>query len=487
MITYTIWAGVFLLFLVWVSLRLGRMSGRHRFDQWLEGIEKPWGMKLSESSYSFRRGTTRDADEPKRNITLVAPFGICKKMTVWSRMVPLADTLLARGHDVTLLIPPWDCPDRSGEHLSIADLEVIYARLSWWRPRWADPILLSRVWKDVRSTDANLVYCFKPIGYSGAIALLMHVARKLGMVDPKIMIMVDTDDLEGGKGWGRRTKRGLLAGVQEQLVVRLADAVSCASQELVRITSRWRGSSDSVFWLPNGTSPAVWGSTSNCRIQPEMPERVARAIDRVRKLRARNKLLLYTRFAEFDSDRLAEIIIRVDEEVEDLVLLTVGESVDVESRREKYRLMELLKERGMDPRRVVLAGWIPQPWADDVFNCATVGLYPVDESEITKTKSYVRAVEMMYHKIALVADAVGDLPLLLEEGAGVVIPEKGQDKEFARQIVELLRNPDKARSIGERARERVERQYLWEEIYASHLRPRLLGVDPLVTASRAAD
>src|SRR4029078_9194650 len=46
-------------------------------------------------------------------IALLAPFGLQPKGTVQARILPLAHALGARGHQVRVVIPPWDDPDAS--------------------------------------------------------------------------------------------------------------------------------------------------------------------------------------------------------------------------------------------------------------------------------------------------------------------------------------------------------------------------------------
>src|SRR5438105_4606679 len=41
-------------------------------------------------------------------IAFIAPFGLQPKGTVSARMLPLAHALAQRGHQVRIIIPPWD-------------------------------------------------------------------------------------------------------------------------------------------------------------------------------------------------------------------------------------------------------------------------------------------------------------------------------------------------------------------------------------------
>ena len=42
-------------------------------------------------------------------IAMLGPFGLHPKQTMRSRALGLARPLVARGHAVRLIMPPWDC------------------------------------------------------------------------------------------------------------------------------------------------------------------------------------------------------------------------------------------------------------------------------------------------------------------------------------------------------------------------------------------
>ena len=48
------------------------------------------------------------------NIVMIGPFGLQPKATLSVRALPMAKALVARGHSVTLLVPPWDHPADAG-------------------------------------------------------------------------------------------------------------------------------------------------------------------------------------------------------------------------------------------------------------------------------------------------------------------------------------------------------------------------------------
>ena len=67
-------------------------------------------------------------------IAFIAPFGLGQKTTVWARTLPLAKELVKLGHEVKILIPPWDTPADSGKCWSDGGVELINVSLSGGLP-----------------------------------------------------------------------------------------------------------------------------------------------------------------------------------------------------------------------------------------------------------------------------------------------------------------------------------------------------------------
>ena len=67
-------------------------------------------------------------------IVMIGPFGLKPKMTMASRALPLAKALVARGHAVTMLLPPWSYPDDSGRVVEDGGVRVENITLPPRRP-----------------------------------------------------------------------------------------------------------------------------------------------------------------------------------------------------------------------------------------------------------------------------------------------------------------------------------------------------------------
>jgi hypothetical protein len=70
------------------------------------------------SRSTARRSTICTFAEPTRGhqmrVVMVGPFGLRRKGTMNARALPVARAVAARGHAVTVLIPPWDSPSEAG-------------------------------------------------------------------------------------------------------------------------------------------------------------------------------------------------------------------------------------------------------------------------------------------------------------------------------------------------------------------------------------
>nr|HID12861.1 hypothetical protein [Anaerolineae bacterium] len=142
-------------------------------------------------------------------IVMVGPFGLRPRGTMVVRALPMAQALAARGHTVTLLLPPWQNLEDAGRCWEENGVTVENISL----PRWGragegaslpPPIpglfhLLTalRLARRALALRPEVVHLFKPKAYSGLTHWLL--ARLPRARRPRLV--VDTDDWEGPGGW----------------------------------------------------------------------------------------------------------------------------------------------------------------------------------------------------------------------------------------------------------------------------------------------
>ena len=143
-------------------------------------------------------------------------------------------------------------------------------------------------------------------------------------------------------------------------------------------------------------------------------------------------------------------------DLRDLVVLLVGDG------SEKARLIELARARGLD--NVRFADPIPAAAVLPLYRRAFVGLSTLRDLPIAAAVRPVRAVNAMAAGVPLVYAGSGEgANLVRGAGAGIVTPA-GDGQAVAAAIRELLADPGRARSMGERGRAYIEHHLTWTAI-----------------------
>jgi hypothetical protein len=137
-------------------------------------------------------------------IVFIGPFGLQPKTTMRVRALPLAKALAARGHTVTLLIPPWDDPDRSGqrwveEGVAVVNVSLPGPGVARW-PGLFHLLLARSLVAQTLALQPDVVHLFKPKAYAGLAHLMLWGLRRLKGL--RVRLVVDTDDWE--QAWNDR-------------------------------------------------------------------------------------------------------------------------------------------------------------------------------------------------------------------------------------------------------------------------------------------
>jgi len=182
------------------------------------------------------------------NVVMVGPFAFEPKGSVSARAFPIARALARRGHQVTILMPPYDNLEDSGRTWAQdgVRLENMPMRRN---DAWHQITVPARMARRTAQLRPDVVHVFKPIGYSGLTAAYLRWFTQTPLV-------LDTDDWEGRGGWSDvnpypvRWRR--FFDWQERWVARHAHAVTVVSRTLQ--TQVWGFGVDParVVYLPNG-------------------------------------------------------------------------------------------------------------------------------------------------------------------------------------------------------------------------------------------
>ena len=383
---------------------------------------------------------------------MVGPFGLEPRGTMQVRALPMAKALAARGHRVSMLLPPWQNPEAAGRRWTEDGVTVENVILPPSVPGLFHGATALRLARGTMAHQPDVVHLFKPKAYSGLVHWML--ARLPRGRRPRLV--VDTDDWEGPGGWNQlgdytALQRGFFAR-QERWGLTHADAVTVASRTLESLVWALGVPPEGVFYVPNGVG--------------ERPRRVAR------EGTPDARLLLYTRFFEFPVSRVIEVLQRVRERVPAARLLVVGRGLHGEE-EELFRLAEAAGLRvakstpgGEEDGDIVYLGWVEMETLPSTFARADVALYPFDDTLVNRTKCAVKLVDLLAAGVPVVAEAVGQNKEYIRHGETGLLVEPGDAASFAESIVHLLKQEPLRRRMGEAAARDVEERFSWKKLAA---------------------
>jgi glycosyltransferase involved in cell wall biosynthesis len=375
---------------------------------------------------------------------MLAPFGLAPKSTVRMRALPLAEALVARGHRVTMIVPPWDDPGRSGQEWSEDGVTVRHIELPRRLPTWG---IAHRLRGAARAAQADVIHVFKPKGY-GALAALG--------LERRYPLVVDTDDWEGRGGWNEvgdysSAQRAVFAW-QERSLPRRAAAATVASRTLETQLWGFGLPRDGVTYLPNGISGKRHGEWARTR------EGAAAVRERL-GLAGVPTILLYTRFVEFPPERPVAILRAVRERVPDAHLIIVGGGL----RGEEEAMFAEAGRAGLADAITHLP-WVEWAELPATLAAGDVAILPYDDTLLNRAKCSVKTLDLMVAARAIVADAVGQNAEYLEHGTSGLLAPPGDVAAFAGAVGDLLGKPARRAALGEAAERRAWASFGWERL-----------------------
>lgn len=379
-------------------------------------------------------------------VIFLGPFGLRVKGTMSQRAIPMARALAARGHQVDVILPPWDCPEDSGREWEEEGVGVHNIALP---PRFPLLFHLLVTWRLVRRTLAlkpDVVHCFKSKAYAGLSAVTLWFLQRLGLT--KVRLVVDSDDWEGWGGWNEigdytRAQKRFFAW-QERWGLTHCDAVTVASRALQTLAWSLGVPPKRLFYVPNG---------ANLQSPISSPK------SQIPNLESRISVLLYTRFFEFQAERVVAVFERVAAEVPEVKFLIVGKGLS----GEEEKVLHLASQRGLS-QGIVYAGWVEPAELPHYLAAADVAIYPLDDNLLNRARCSVKLVDLMAAGLAIVAEDVGQSGEYIEHGRSGLLVEAGDTEAFAQCVVRLLRDEDLRGTLGNEARRRVCEEFAWERL-----------------------
>jgi len=389
-------------------------------------------------------------------IVMIGPFAFHPQGTVPVRMMPMAEMLDSRGHQVSVVLPPYDNLAESNKQYKVGHISVCNVGI----PKVPSPlkqfVVSCRLVRTALKLKPDLLHVFKPVGYSGLAAMILILRRWLRLL--KAPIVLDTDDWDGHGGFydhfrEHRVYPGYqLRFVRFQLgwVPRHVAAVTVASRALQSLVWSQGIPQDKVFYVPNGAQPF-----------PPAERVVGREVLRERLGLTPNApvVLLYTRFFEFDVGRVVEILKAVKQELGEAKLLVVGRG----RFGEEAALVKLAQTEGVNDS-VVFAGWIQPSELPSYLDLGDVSIYPFDDNLLNRAKCPGKVVELMSLGKAIVADRVGQIAEYLQNESSGILVEPGDTESFARAVIRVLKDESLRSRLGENAKQRIWDRFGWDRL-----------------------
>ena len=314
-------------------------------------------------------------------------------------------------------------------------------------PGAAPAVVLWQLLRAAMRPRPDIVHLFKPIGYSGVVALALWHLRRMGVVDAHIVL--DIDDWEGTGGWIERSAYGALwrraLSWQERWGLMHCDAVTAASRTLQ--TLAWALGTDCVRHVPNGLTS----------LPPGMPRKWARSqlgLDEREPV-----ALVYTRFVEIGTDHLAWLLEGLAEQAPSVRVVVVGRGI-----RDELPCLRARLDTQVRDGRIRLEGWIERDELPLYWSAADFALYACEDNLLCRSKSPLRLVEMMGAGLPIVAHGVGEVNCYLEDCVSGLIVPPGNDAAFVEAGVRLTNDDTLRARLGENARSRVTERFLWRSL-----------------------
>jgi len=238
---------------------------------------------------------------------------------------------------------------------------------------------------------------------------------------------------------------------QERWIPKYSDAVTAASKTLEKRLLEWGIAPERVFHVPNAPPDILKFSKNG--------EYDIASLRKAYNLENVPVILLYTRFLEYGVEKVLSILRYVKKEINDVKLFIVGKG----SFGEERELEELAIKEGLRDS-IVFAGWVQPREIPGHISLGDVAIFPFDDTPLNRAKCPSKLVELMAVGKAIVADKVGEIAEYIEDGESGMLVNPRNTRQFAENVVRVLRDEDLRRRLGENARSRIWKTFTWHKL-----------------------
>lgn len=226
-------------------------------------------------------------------------------------------------------------------------------------------------------------------------------------------------------------------------------ALTLASQTLERLAQEMGVDRDILYHLPNGVDA-----------RSRMPDtHMGRSVRDKWQLGDDPVILLYTRFFEFEPQRVIEVLSRVWTQVSSARLLVVGRGLF----GEEEDFLACAREAGFTSR-LTYVGWAQGDELSGYFAASDVAICPFEDTLLNRARCPAKLADLMAVGSAVVADDVGQVGEYIEHLVSGYLVRPGNVESFATGVVWLLRDAKLRVRLGMEARRRMMEVFNWSKL-----------------------
>ena len=391
-------------------------------------------------------------------IAFVAPFGLGQKTTIWARTLPLAKELTKLGHQVTILIPPWDTPADSDKRWQDEGVSLINVAIHGGLL----PTTL-RTLHEIYKIQPQIIHIVKPRAHAGIVQWLLWQLRRWNIAqfairNSQFVILLDLDDWE--QAWAEinhypRLVAKFLAW-QEEWGIRHADGITVASrwlEERVRVYAPHTP----VLYLPNGV-------VLRDKERGRQGERAANGDSQF-------AVLYLTRYVEVEPEWLVRFSSSLHAKIPGAQLIIAGEPLQpgreklfqsaLESVENSAAPLDSRPAIGNLPSAISFLGKVSPQDIEKLYASADCAIFPSATTILQQAKCSVRLATTLLHGVPVIASEVGEQANYGGDGAARLVANDASPELFAQAVVEVLLDPAAQSAMLAQARQRLETDYRW--------------------------
>jgi glycosyltransferase involved in cell wall biosynthesis len=378
-------------------------------------------------------------------IVMIGPFAFKPKGTVSVRAFFIARALAKRGHDVTILMPPYDNLADSGrvweedgvrlENMDIRRNDAVHQL-----------VVPARMARRATLLEPDIIHVFKPIGYSGLAGIYLRRFSQSPLV-------LDTDDWEGTGGWNDVNPYPALwkklFDWQERWMARHVGAVTVVSRTLRDQVIGFGAHPERVVYLPNGPDARL-------RQRAEVSDgQIAEVRARLGVGDAPMALYLGTIPHGTDLDLALDALDSIRDRLPGVRLVVAGVGEGLPGLQAQARRLGL-------GDHVIFPGWIEPEQAHVYVASADAAVNPYRDSLINRSKCAGKVILAMTMGKAVVTSRLGQNLEYIEDGRSGVLTDPGDAGDLARGLLSVLSDREWAAELGSNARQRIWEKFDWD-------------------------